>query len=100
MRQEALEIDFGHLDSSVCDMVLRNHVPPLQGYQAVPQTRGSDAAIGAAFVETAMVELEVYDACISAGRARTLSSHSSVFCDLLNAGMACDMTQNARQIGI
>ena len=100
MKQEALEVDYSHLDITVCGVVLRNHVPPLQGYQAIPQTWGSDATIGAAFSKTAMVELEIHEPTFPNGGSVVLPSCTSVFCDLHGAGMARDMTQNFRQIGL
>ena len=100
MRQEALEIDLGHLDNSICRMVLRSHVSHLQMVQAVPQTQSSDATIGTASNQTAMVELEVHDTGFSKGSPAALSSNSSVLRDLLSTSLACDMTQNFRQIGL
>ena len=101
MTQEALEIEYSHLDSSSCDsMVLRSDVSPLQEHKSVSQTWGTDAAIGTAFGKTAMVELEVYDTGFPVGGATVLSSRTRALSDLPLASLAFDMTQNFRQIGL
>ncbi|WP_238840927.1 hypothetical protein [Roseobacter cerasinus] len=80
-------------------MVLRDHVSDVQGLQALSRASSADVP-GKSEAALALVELEVHDKSFRSSRSFDRTTSSSNNCGLPFRGMAGDMTQNARQIGL